>query len=81
MNDRIQQLLLQVASRTGEDGEYLPSLHTPEDIERFAQLIVRECSTICKDTAEKQFSPLYSRESDGATICYKKIKEHFGVEE
>ena len=51
------------------------------DKEKFAQLIVRECSTICKDIAEKQFSPLYSRESDGATICYKKIKEHFGVEE
>lgn len=43
MNDRIQQLLLQVVSRAGEDGEYLPSLHTPQDIERFAELIVREC--------------------------------------
>lgn len=47
---------------------------------KFAELIVRECAAICKDTAEKQFSPLYSRESDGAMVCYKKVKEHFGVE-
>jgi hypothetical protein len=49
--------------------------------QKFAELIAKECATICKDTAEKQFSPLFSRESDGAEVCYKKIKQHFGVEE
>ena len=57
----------------------------PEQLSRlktkFAELIVRECATICKDTAEKQFNPLFSRESDGADVCYRKIKEHFGVTE
>lgn len=43
MNEQIKQILLQVVPMTGEDGEYLPSLHTPQDIERFAELIVREC--------------------------------------
>ena len=27
----------------GEDGEYLPSLHTPEDVEKFAELIIQDC--------------------------------------
>lgn len=39
MNERTKQLLLYVVPMAGEDGDLLPSLHTPEDIERFAQLV------------------------------------------
>lgn len=44
-------------------------------LERFAQLVVAECAQVCLETAEKQFSPLFQRESDGAMVCYKKLSE------
>jgi hypothetical protein len=78
MNPRIEQLLLQVASRAGEDGEYLPSLHTPEDIERFARLIVRECIGVVEGGSflhDQAPTAIFARECGGA------IKRHFGVEE
>lgn len=37
----------------GEDGEYLPSLHTSKDIERFAQLLVEEFRTVLADEYRK----------------------------
>jgi predicted DNA-binding protein len=67
MNERIRQLLLQVVPMAGEDGEYLPSLHTPEDIERFAELIIRECI----DAAIESQADYYIIEN---------IKSRFGVE-
>ena len=42
--------------------------------EKFAELIVRECSQISKDYQRNYY------ESHGARIA-KKIKKHFGVEE
>jgi len=80
VNLEIKTLLLQVAPRAGEDGEYLPSLHTPEDIERFAQLIVQECSKVVvnggyRNPALGEKHPLTPPEI--ATM----IQEHFGVQE
>ena len=71
MNPEIKTLLLQVAPRAGEDGEYLPSLHTPEDIERFTQLIVRECGNI----AFEHWALTHD------TSPQEAILKHFGVEE
>jgi hypothetical protein len=48
-------------------------------MEKFAELIIKECANVCKETAEKQFSPLYSRESDGAIVCFSNINKHFGI--
>ena len=72
MNERIEQILLQVASRSGEDGEYLPSLHTSEDIERFARLIVRECARAAGDFE-------YARLHD--SLVEDHVLKHFGVKE
>jgi hypothetical protein len=44
MNENIQKLLLEVVNMEGEDGELMPSLHTPEQIEKFATLIIRRCA-------------------------------------
>ncbi len=70
MNERIRQILLQVVPMAGEDGEYLPSLHTPEDIERFAELLIEECARKCDVVREyyggdKQF---------GARLCADEIR-------
>ena len=79
MNERMYKLINQCFIAT-TDGK-LSELNTIRNVEKFAELIVNECATICKDTAEKQFSPLFSRESDGADVCYRKIREYFGVKE
>ena len=70
MTPKIEQILLQVAPRVGEDGEYLPSLHTPEDIERFAELIIRRCAKVA-DLAQE-----HECEWIGGNIL-----THFGVRE
>ena len=77
MNERIKQLLLQVAPRAGEDGEYLPSLHTAEDIERFAQLIVRECAKVI-DRGDGEMCSM--DETIWCNACRDDILKHFGVE-
>jgi hypothetical protein len=64
MNPKIEQLLLQVAPRVGEDGEYLPSLHTSQDIERFAELIVEECASE------------YNKLINGEAVVLPKDREH-----
>ena len=77
MNELIQELVKQatVIRKTFYGVEHLSF-----DTEKFAASIINECATVCLNTAENQFSPMFSHESDGARVCYEKIKRHFGVE-
>ena len=77
MNERIQELVKQatVIRKTFYGVEHLSF-----DTEKFAASIIKECATVCLNTAENQFSPMFSHDSDGARVCYEKIKRHFGVE-
>ena len=79
MNDRIKQILLKVAPMAGEDGEYLPSLHTPEDIQKFAELIIQYC------VSHLALIGLSNIENDDiswtAEHSIKTIKEYFGMDE
>lgn len=68
MNERIRELLLKVVSMEGEDGDLMPSLHTQQDIAKFAELIVRECVNV-----------VYDGTSDSEEY-ENRIKKHFGVE-
>ena len=65
MNERIQELMAEV----GMSVDYLTNTKQIVLIEKFAELIVRECAA----QADEESSWPYS--SFG-----KKIKEHFGVE-
>jgi low affinity Fe/Cu permease len=76
MNERIQELIREAESTTNEgigfEGqEYLDML-----MERFAQLIVRECAEVClaqRDPANLNYKP--------SEKFAEAVKEHFGVEE
>lgn len=46
MNDIVKKLLLRVVNMEGEDGDLMPSLHTPAQIQRFAELVVIEATEI-----------------------------------
>jgi hypothetical protein len=64
MNEHIKELLFEVVTMEGEDGDLFPSLYTEKQIEEFAELIVRECANVAL------------REDHEPDEC---ILRHFGV--
>ena len=74
MNDRIKSLLDQ-AKKHVEHGEgcYPATTIRYDALEKFAELIVRECIEVI----EKQKAKM----SYGPTFVIEDIKNHFGVEE
>lgn len=84
MNDRIKELAEQAAFRqfvmpksnvsSALEG-YNGTFTEKEAIEKFAELIVRECAKVCRDQTNE-----YAMELDREN-CASAIEEHFGVEE
>ena len=73
MNERIQELLKQAGGiQHDEDGDELTAILVGKDLEKFAELIVRECANICMEMS-----------ANGALAkdCAYWIKNDFGVEE
>ena len=75
MNERIKELAKQHFLRdirTENGWEDYPHYEFNEDeLEKFAELIVRECAGLAEDG--------FDDELDGQEIC-DRIKQHFGVE-
>ena len=90
MNERIKQLAEQAGSTHKQSlGVYQ---FFPDELQEFAELIVRECATLLFNESERLYA--YSsecdnmRHSDEAELCAEKcvdliamIEQHFGVEE
>ena len=70
MNERIRQLAEQALKHPDTDNDGL-TVFDNDELEKFAELIVRECMTLCEDVTER---------NDPAIACYYEIKRHFGVE-
>ena len=51
---------------------------TDENLEKFAELIVRECADHCDLLLDHKINSEWSR---GTHDCSRAIKKHFGVEE
>ena len=66
MNERIREIAEQCHHRYSEHNI---------DLEKFAELIIRECCFTGEQYAEGLIDPCYY------AFINKKIKEHFGVEE
>ena len=79
MNKRIQQLAEQAFF---DESTSRPStkMYTFSDhkMEKFAELIVRECANQCDLLLDHKISSEWSR---GTHDCSRAIKKHFGVEE
>lgn len=77
MNERIKDLALKAGA--GEWGDsVIPAMM---DIEKFAELIVRECITVvdeCNDVIISKYPNAFGYFVDDDPIA--NIKEHFGVE-
>ena len=97
MNERIKQLAEQAraqycdlsdASCFKRLGLVEAVVFKPEDLKKFAELIVRECLKEIKDMIVDESERLYPNNkqttecvNDRLLDAYDNIKEHFGVEE
>jgi len=79
MNERIREL----AEQTGW-AEHIRYKPTRIEIEKFAELIVRECASICELNGQSythSFTPAKARLAESTSNhCGLMIKKHFGVE-
>ena len=67
MNERIKELALQAGATVMERSGWTDYGTLDLDVEKFAELIVRECAEVAEDY-------------DGAHYVGTEIKQHFGVE-
>ena len=75
MNQRIKELAEQAGLLPKEIGPVVETPHMKkkqQDLEKFAELIVRECIDIIDEEGSHE---------GGSIRSMKKIREHFGVEE
>jgi hypothetical protein len=75
MNERIKELAIECAGQKEWDFPKDPKSYTftPDELAKFAELIVRECALLC----ESRLGPgddVRSRQH-----CSEQILEHFGV--
>ena len=82
MNERILKLALDAGLLNYVDNEtprhYFVHGHADlEEVEKFAELIVRECANHCDLLLDHKISSEWSR---GTHDCSRAIKKHFGVE-
>ena len=71
MNERIQELMAEV----GMSVDYLTNTKQIVLIEKFAELIVRECASMAESFHRHQY------DYTGNLELHEFIREHFGVEE
>jgi hypothetical protein len=90
MNQRIKELALQADILITEVGAFHNTSQgayqlQEQHMEKFAELIVRECMSICK---KNEYYNVGGEDPEtighiraGAMFCREDIKEHFGVDE
>ena len=75
MNERIRELAKQTGYIWHASGDPQIYEFTPEKLEKFAELIVRECVRYFNEDYQRDFDTLWRED------LTKGIKEHFGVKE
>ena len=93
MNERIKELLNQATTDAlYETKDAIDFLYNPVSkqqrelqLEKFAELIVKECASICEFNGQSythSFTPAKARLAESTSNhCGLMIKKHFGVEE
>lgn len=74
MNERIRELALQAGAQGIVNRDFI-------DIEKFAELIVRECIGCCEQVISDPVPESVDTWLNGGEQCIQEIKQHFGVEE
>jgi len=79
MNERIRELVRE--SNLDVYGLGKERYRWEYTVEKFAELIVRECATIINDIPSAPQGSWSDGYYEGCTDSAKQIKQHFGVEE
>ncbi len=82
MNERIQELAKEAGAYISEPNDWkMVDFDTSKiDLEKFAELIVRECMRMCEVTEMSFVTHDCDVEASGAITVKQFIAEHFGVE-
>lgn len=81
MNERIKELMSEaVEFRLDPDSKHYEAQVSPEELEVFAELIVKECVRMCEVTQMSFVTHGCDVEASGAITVKQFIEEHFGVE-
>ena len=78
MNERLKELAEQTGYIWHASGEPQVYEFTPEKLEKFSELIVRECARVI-DRGDGEMSSM--SETIWCNVCRDDILKHFGVEE
>jgi hypothetical protein len=83
MNERIQDLWTKAAESTaaypsGQNNSWETQVNF---IEKFAELVVRECIGCCEQVISDPVPESVDTWLNGGSQCISEIKQHFGVEE
>ena len=93
MNERIKQLAREAGAHISTRNlmsnppQHVETVELWDDrIEKFAELIVRECIMVCwpggeSDILYEQASAIDKAFIDGQDVCVERLKQHFGVKE
>jgi hypothetical protein len=89
MNERVDELLWQAGGYTKlnyPDDTFLDGRYalTQEQLDKFAELIVRECVQVCEPILDEPYEDMTEFGKglvEGQDVAIERIKEHFGVEE
>lgn len=80
MNEKIKELAEQTGIYMIPNSKPISIGGSVADLEKFAELIVRECMLQCaKVEDDDELSDYEGGFKDGALLCYQEIKEHFGI--
>ena len=83
MNERIEQLAGQARLSYLMERRDFP--YIKEDLQKFAELIVRECAKIAKEDSDRYArfidDPIMNGKADVLALCSHHILDNFGVEE
>ncbi len=77
MNERIREVWIKAASEDPDPDNWDSQ---EQFIERFAELIVRECMNICKNHPSRVVSNNWNADAVAPHLV-QQFEEHFGVEE
>ena len=83
MNERILKLAKQANGEfyEGFAGSTNFVKFAEDDFEKFAELIVKECTKVCNDVGVAIFAEPVQNNFGTAQTCKLAIEKHFGVEE
>ena len=86
MNERILKLARKSGATVNEGFDGTKNFvygitMSPEELDKFAELIVRECIGCCEQVISDPVPKSVDTFEQGGIHCIDEIKEHFGVEE